>query len=109
MNISVLSVICRFALLKESRTINNMIENDAKNGIGDGTSQGEVKVNPLHDLIAGGVAGSASVIVGRKLYENESIYCYTRRGVTSSSRLPASSFFYRSFRYDKGSHSNFQQ
>jgi hypothetical protein len=65
-----------------------MIENDAKNGNGDGTGQGEVKVNPLHDLIAGGVAGSASVIVGRKLYENESIYCYTRCGVTSSSRLP---------------------
>jgi hypothetical protein len=42
--------------------------NDTENrNISDGSSQREVKVNPLHDLIAGGVAGSASVIVGREL------------------------------------------
>ncbi|KAL3809234.1 hypothetical protein ACHAXA_005282 [Cyclostephanos tholiformis] len=43
----------------------NMAENDTENGnSSDGASQREVKVNPLHDLIAGGVAGSASVVVG---------------------------------------------
>ncbi len=45
-----------------------MAENDADSGSSDGaSSQREAKVNPLHDLIAGGVAGSASVIVGREL------------------------------------------
>jgi hypothetical protein len=45
-----------------------MGENYTDNGnSSEGSSQREVKVNPLHDLIAGGVAGSASVIVGREL------------------------------------------
>ena len=100
-----------------------MAENDADNGSSDGaSSQREAKVNPLHDLIAGGVAGSASVIVGRELPKHiimttlspaDAAFASTFHLVSLSLSLSAvsSSFLIqsRSFRHDKGTHSNLRR
>ena len=69
------------------------------NGIESGNNGAidEEEVTAMHDFIAGGIAGSASVVVGRKFFYMMRTYLMLLNDIRISILLPTSSFSRRSF------------